>query len=276
MFQLPRTSVSWKEIAAEFSSRWNYPQCLGAIDGKHVVLQAPINAGTEYFNYKGNHSIVLLAIVDAQYSFRYVNVGCQGRISDGGVLKNSNFFSKLTEETLNLPEDSPLPGRNKHVPFVFVTDDAFPLQNHLMKPYPGSHEAGSSRRVFNYRLSRARRIVENAFGILSAIFRVLRKPMLLEPEKAKKVVLACVYLHNFLKKSKTSRDIYTPVGMFDTEDIDHNLVEGTWRTENQDLQSFLPLQRIPRKSSVAAQEIRDEYASYFCNEGAVSWQDRVA
>lgn len=88
----------------------------------------------------------------------------------GGVFKNANLFSKLTEETLNLPEDNALPGRQTPVPFVFVADDAFPLQNHIMTPYSGNNKAGSTRRIVNYRLSRARRVVENAFGILSVVF----------------------------------------------------------------------------------------------------------
>lgn len=167
-----------KKVAERYNSKWNFPQCLGAIEGKHV-LQAPINTGTEYFNYKGTFSIVLLAVVDADYSFIYVDVGCQGWISDGGVFKNTNFFSKLSEETLNLPQDNALPGRQTPVPFVFDADDAFPLQNYTMKPYSGNNEAGSTKRIFNYRLSRARRVVENAFGTLSVVFRVLRTPLLL-------------------------------------------------------------------------------------------------
>lgn len=273
LFQLPNTSNSWKEIAARYYSKWNFPQCLGAIDGKHIVLQAPMNTGTEYFNYKGTFSIVLLAVVDADYSFIYVDIGCQGRISDGGVFKNSNFFSKLSEGDLNIPDDNALPGRRTPVPFVFVADDAFPLQDHVMKPYPGTQEAGSTERIFNYRLSRARRIVENAFGILSAVFRVLRKPLLLEPEKSKLIVLTCVYLHNFLRKSEA--DMYAS-NMFDTETDDRNgIIQGAWRRENQDLTSFLPLRRVPRKSSNHSQEIRKEYANYFCNEGAVPWQNKM-
>lgn len=79
-----------------------------------------------------------------------------------------------------------------------------------MKPYPGIQEKGSEKRVFNYRLSRARRVVENVFEILSAKFRVLRKPLFLQPDKAEKVVLACVYMHNFLRKKSSSQNIYTP------------------------------------------------------------------
>ncbi|KAH9632488.1 hypothetical protein HF086_017036 [Spodoptera exigua] len=68
-------------------------------------------------------------------------------------------------------------------------DKAFALNDYTLKPYGGTPERGSMERIFNYRLSRARRVVENAFGILSSVFRVLRKPLLLEPEKATKVVL---------------------------------------------------------------------------------------
>lgn len=70
-----------------------------------------------------------------------------------------------------------------------------------MKPFPGIQSKGSKERTFNYKLSKARRLIENIFGIMSAVFRVLRKPILLQPDKATIIVLCCVYLHNFLRKS---------------------------------------------------------------------------
>ncbi len=77
---VPETQ-DWVEIAKEFQERWNFPNCIGAIDGKHVVLQAPLNSGSLYFKYKGTHSIVLLALVDAHYLFRVIDVGAFGRNS---------------------------------------------------------------------------------------------------------------------------------------------------------------------------------------------------
>jgi hypothetical protein len=69
--------------------RWNFPHFTGALDRKHVVIQQPENTVGEFYNYKGTKSIILMATVNANYCFIYVNVGCQGRISDCGVFRNT-------------------------------------------------------------------------------------------------------------------------------------------------------------------------------------------
>nr|CAI5865066.1 unnamed protein product [Callosobruchus analis] len=270
---LPQGEQEWLNIAKQFNDVWNFPNCVGSVDGKHVVLQAPINTGSEFFNYKSTFSIVLMAVVDADYCFTFADVGCQGRISDGGVIKNTSFYKKLQGNELHLPSDNALPNTEKVLPYVFVADDAFPLEEHIMKPYPGSHQEDSIERIFNYRLSKARRVVENAFGILSVVFRVLRKPMLLEPHKAAKVVLACIYLHNYLRRSKSSRNIYTRQDTFDQE-IDGKIIQGSWRQEREaNPTSLLPILNIPRKSAGVSKDNRKQFAEYFKTVGRVPWQE---
>nr|CAI5853248.1 unnamed protein product [Callosobruchus analis] len=274
--KMPRTSNEWKKIATEFENKWNFHHCLGAIDGKHILIQSPINSGSEFFNYKHTFSVVMMALVDANYMFTYVDVGCQGRTSDGGVFRNTVLGRKLLENDLMLPEDEPLPNYTQTTfPYVFVADDAFALGPHLLKPYQGLYEAGSDERVFNYRLSRARRIVENVFGILASVFRVFKAPMLLQPDKVSKirVAMVCALLHNFLRRSKDSSATYTPPGFIDTEK-DSPIIPGTWRSDVENMTSFLPLKKIPRKSGREAQEIRKLFCGYFKTTGKVHWQDR--
>lgn len=90
------------------------------------------------------------------------------------------MYKKLIEqEGLNLPKSQRLSERNKDILYFFIGDEAFALTTSLMKVFPGNHQKGTRERVYNYRFCRARRVVENAFGISSAVFRVLRKPILL-------------------------------------------------------------------------------------------------
>ncbi|CAH1993097.1 unnamed protein product [Acanthoscelides obtectus] len=273
---VPTVPNGWKKIANYYNNLWNFPMCLGSMDGKHIIIQSPKFSGSEYINYKGTFSIVLFAIVDANYNFIYVYIGCQGRISDGGVFKNSGFAKALDKSMLNFPQPTILPGRQKPVPYVLVADDAFPLSENILKPFAGNQDRGSRQRIFNYRLSRARRVVENAFGILASVFRCLRKPMLLEPEKVEKITMACVTLHNFLRRNAQAKDLYTPPGSFDAEDLElGTLTEGAWRKDSEVLQSFMPIKKVARKSSYIAKEIRDEFSEYFVSEiGQVPWQSK--
>ena len=73
----PKTEEESKEVAARFTSRWNYHNYLGAVDGNNVAMKKPPNAVTYYYNYKGFHIIVLMAVVDASYKFLCVDVGAE-------------------------------------------------------------------------------------------------------------------------------------------------------------------------------------------------------
>ena len=152
----PSTEAQWREIAAEFETKWTFPHALGAIDGKHVVMQAPHNSGSEYFTYKKTHSIVLLAVCNVRYKFLLVDIGDSGRQSDGSVYNNSHLGHAIEHNLLNIPKPDKInPESLKLYPFVFVADDAFGLKPHMMKPYPNQN-LPIDQRIFNYRLSRAR------------------------------------------------------------------------------------------------------------------------
>ena len=110
------TAEEWRVVAERFEERWNFPLCCGAIDGKHVVLKAPANSGSQFFNYKGTFSIVLLAVVDADKCFRIIDVGGYGRTSDGGILANSVFGQALRAGDLKLPADSTVSGCAERTP----------------------------------------------------------------------------------------------------------------------------------------------------------------
>jgi len=94
MFQVPATHDEWN-IERGFNSRWNFPGAYGAIDGKHVMIRAPPDCGSDFYNYKGSNSIILLAVVDHDYCFSYINVGANGKCSDGGVFQNSSILKDL-------------------------------------------------------------------------------------------------------------------------------------------------------------------------------------
>ncbi|KAK2553526.1 hypothetical protein P5673_025011 [Acropora cervicornis] len=172
--KVPSSREEWLTVAEKFESRWQFPNCIGAIDGKHIAMKPPVN--------------------------------------DGGVWNKCGLAKALEEGTVNLPLPCCLPGGNEQMPYVLVGDDAFALKPYLMKPY-AQQGLDAEKRVYNYMHNRARRILENLFGILANRWSFMRN--LLHPDVIEVLVSAALVLHNFLRES----DAYCPIGLLDTESL---------------------------------------------------------
>lgn len=167
---VPGSTDEWLLISKEFFHKWQFPNVVGTLDGKHIQLVSPSDSGSYFYNYKGTFSIVLMAIVDARGKFLMVDIGCNGRVSDGGIWQNTlaHYFET---DILQLPPPQALPNSSTENNFVLLADEAFPLKEYLMKPFP-ARALDAAKRYYNYRHSRCRMTVECAFGSLAGRWRV--------------------------------------------------------------------------------------------------------
>lgn len=260
---MPATQSEWKDNAKMFEDKWQFDHCVGAIDGKHISIEKPPMSGTLFYNYKGFFSTVLFAVVNANYEFMYIHTGINGSVSDGGVITHTSLYNKLMTDKLHLPPSCTLQGTNISVPYTFLGDSAFGINRHIMKPYPFkniTHE----KRIFNYRLSRARRVVENAFGILAARFRIFRQRISVHIDNVDKIVLACCALHNYLRtKSKN----YITKTCVDAENInDSTFRYGDWREETTGLVSLAQISEKERNNE--GNNVRNKFTTYFNGHGS--------
>ena len=265
----PSSKEAWLKIASDYKKTWNCPHVLGTLDGKHVRIVKPRKSGSFFYNYKDYFSVVLLAIASADYKFIYIDVGAEGKASDGGVWAKSSFHQHLfsDENSLNVPNPDHIPGIHHRIPYFLIGDDAFPLGCNLMKPYPG-HNLTRKQRIYNYRISRCRRIVENTFGILTCRFRIFRRTIEVSPDFVTDIVMAACVVHNYLRTHAANE--YVPAGFVDSENEEGNCVPGAWRREI----NLLPLHRSSqRNASEYAKHMRNTLADYFVSrEGEVPWQ----
>ena len=261
----PSTPEEWRPIADQFSRRWNLPHCIGALDGKHIAMTCPPNGGSIFYNYKGFHSIILMALVDADYKFAWVDVGSDGSSGDAHVFNKSELKDCILDDTIGFPAPDPLPHDDKDIPYFISGDDAFALRTWLMKPF-SKRQMTIAERVFNYRLSRARRIVENAFGILAHRFQIFLGTMKQKPSNVCSIVLACVCLHNLMRLRYPRQQNHD----MDHEDQHHNIVPGVWRENNP----LVPIQGPGhQRQTLVAKHQRDYLKAYFSSPvGAVPWQ----
>lgn len=249
----PITEERWNEISKEFLKYTNFPNCIGAVDGKHIRIVQPFGTGSLYHNYKHFFSTILLAVCDANYCFLYVDVGAYGKSNDSTIFKESLFYKRVSDETFDIPAPMPITDLdNTSLPFIFVGDDAFGLSKHIMCPYVG-HQLTHIKKIFNYRLSRAGRYIECTFGIMANKWRVFHRPLQVNIDFAEVIILACCVLQNYVRRRDGLKE----------EDTYYQAPFETIGTEE-----------VPRTSNYA-RTVRDKFAQHFVQKGKLPWQDRM-
>ena len=208
-----------------------------------------------------------MALVGHDYRFTYIDIGQCGSNSDRAIFKDSEFGRAFMNDQLDVPDPvhSLIFQQVALYPTVLLLMRLFhSVLCDLMRPFPrGTACLSQDELVFNYRLSRARRTIENAFGILVQHWRIFSRKLNLFVDNADSVIKACVVLHNFMKGRKDLNDL--------TQQLNPDNVPFL-----RDDGAILDLNRRGYKSSTAAKAIRNIYKNFFRRpEGQVTWQDRA-
>ncbi|KAJ8897772.1 hypothetical protein PR048_003122, partial [Dryococelus australis] len=236
----PTTEKESENVAGECEHRWNFPNCIRAVDGKHVAITPPPRSESYFYHYKNFHSQVLLGIANTNYELLYSSFGINGRVSDGGL--------RLVEKTRRRESEFTKGG---NVRYVLVVDDVFPLREYIMKPF--SHKVATpARKIFNCRV----------FGIIVERFGVLQKPLsLINYTKVHHIVMAFCTLHNFLRSNIQHQYTHSNVWMRSSKVVMLRL--GLTATN-------LCLSKTACQPTNSEELVRESFVRYFNNEGQVS------
>ncbi|CAL1295193.1 unnamed protein product [Larinioides sclopetarius] len=256
--KVPKSKDEWKRIAQDFEDRWNFPHCLGAVGGKHIRITPPPGSGSYFWNYKQFNSLIVMACANSNCEFIWCEVGINGRKSDGDAIKNTSFYEKVISDDLNVPAPETIGESIIELPYVFVGDEAFALRPDFMKPYSRT-SLNAKKKIFNRRLSKAQRVIENAFGILADRFRILHTGINLALPKIEIVILTCCVLHNYLLRNSPE---------YVTEE---EMNEPNFETTLTDLSSD-----DHQKAINGAKLVRKMFSDYFNGEGEENWQNELS
>ena len=167
---------------------------------------------------------------------------------------------QFLSRNLDIPQSCEIPNTTTKIPFFLVGDEAFPLKSNLMRPYPRK-DLDYSKKIYNYRISRARRTVECTFGMLAKKFGVLQTSMETSVEVAEALVKSICVLHNFIQRENNFSYLPNDNGGHETD---------------SHCSSTSLIAMTSTRPTAEAMSVRDILKDYFVSPGgALEWQDRI-
>ena len=249
--ELPQqTTESLRETSQDFLRLWKYPHCIGALTRKRIRTKCPCTSSS-YRRYKQNRSILLQAVTNTDGMFTFLDVGDYGHQDNAFFFKNSSLGQAIMNKEISIPDEEPILNSTP-LPYVFISDETFPLMTNIMRPYP-KRELTDTKRAYNHCHSQARHVVEHAFASMTSRWEVLLRNLIMNPDHAKLVVIACCILHNFVRR-KEKLDYYNDPAL---KDIQQRAAQATMSTRYEALGG---------RSTDHAMYVRDSFANLIANE----------
>ncbi|XP_053394054.1 putative nuclease HARBI1 [Mercenaria mercenaria] len=212
---LLNTLVKWpsgrslKNIENGFKEMQGFPGVIGAIDASHIPIRTPIEYPENYFNRKSFPSVILQAVCDNNMMFTDVYCGWPGSVHDARVLRNSSLFEKAevnADDTF--PHDTHLIG-----------DAAYPIASWLLVPFKDHGNLNKAQKVYNFKHSSTRMVIERAFGALKGRFRRLKYVEIYDLQTCVHIILSCCAIHQLCLATFEDLQEYIEEGMAEMEDV---------------------------------------------------------
>ncbi|XP_069622611.1 uncharacterized protein [Ranitomeya imitator] len=248
------TEQQWLQIVEGFYANSQFPNCLGALGGKRIRVKWPPLCAPQYHNSELFFSVLVLGLVDSNYRFITISIQSCESSNDSQISTTSIMGQQLLVNPRAIPQPRVLLGSSgPPAPFVIVADEAFDMSNHVLRPF-SCRGMDNRRRIYNCRLTKARKYVEYGFGLLFAKWQLLSSAIQLDEPNVTSVIQACVILHNFVRMNDTSLDQVMEVPESFT--LPNVIQDHSARLKDSGL------------------KVRNQYADYFMTpEGRVPWQD---
>ncbi|KAJ8666114.1 hypothetical protein QAD02_007776 [Eretmocerus hayati] len=280
-------------VADDFYGLYGYPHCLGALDGRHFRIRKPAHSGGLYFNRKKYHSIVLLTACDAHRRFIYASVGHRGGRNDAGIFNTCQLAQDLENGRIQLPRPARLPNSDVMSLFNFIADGGFGLQPYMMIPYRDHPNKTIEEKIFDIRLTNARKIVECAFGVLVERFQVFDTPLRFKPKTSQNIILCCMVIHNYLTTCNLDYEKEQPHHQQEDSDLEPSDVDddadvcpdASFGEQFQQVDDMVDESGSSEQSQNSdnemgngirnmhsADDIRENLKIYFVTDGDVNWQ----
>lgn len=237
------TENEWTDVAKDYNTIWNIPNCYGVLAAKYI------RGVQKSYQTTNSPNALLLAIVDAKNNFLFIDINKNDGVDETDLFTKSNFNKFLLKsDEFNLPTDH-----------IFAADKMFPLRNNIMIPYCEDQSLDDSKNSFNNRLSQVRLAADNAFGLLTARFKLLSKPINLQLNRLEIVMKAACALHNWINQTTEGDPPYIDENLINSEMRQMGkIVPVNWHLQFGGLSDAMNV--ADNDGDAVASNIRDAYA----------------